>query len=73
MKEREYQAAARRLGQQLQTVEALASYNRRRLEQLADRPRKQRTAEATRDIQSELEEAERLLAVTAQDLADLET
>ena len=65
-----------KLFQQLQTVEALVSGGRRQLERgfdpggkiLADATR----ADELRSIQSDLEDAERLLAVTAQDIADLE-
>lgn len=72
MKERDYQKLARKLIEQLQTVESLAVLARRQLESIAERKRKDRKIDDVRAVQSDLEDAERLLAVTAQDVADLE-
>ena len=72
MTERDFIRLGARLIRQLETVSALVAYNQRRLAGLLEVPRGKRHLVDLESIHSELEEAERLLAVTTQDLADLE-
>jgi len=67
---RTIQKLARKLAEQVQTVEAICALQRTKLEAI-DENGGMVTDNETRDIQSELEDAERILAVTAQDVADL--
>jgi hypothetical protein len=70
IRKRQAKKLARKLAEQLQTVEALCAFGHRQLESIEENGGAV-TEDQARAIQSDLEDAERLLAVTAQDVADL--